>query len=323
MKKLPVIIDCDPGHDDAIALIAALASEKLEVLGVTAAAGNQTVDKTEKNARKVLEICARTDIPVAKGRGKPLWNPLSVAPEIHGDSGMDGPVLPEPSMPVCREPAAALMARLVEESPEPVALIVTGPCTNTAVFLLSYPHLWKKIAKISVMGGGAFEGNRTALAEFNIWTDPEAARIVLESGIPVEIYGLDVTHKALIYREEFALFREREGMVFQFLADLLDFFGGTYLEVRKFPGAPMHDSCAVIGLTNPELFTYVETDMSVETESPRSRGALTMDLRPAAGKKPSVCGKIALDVDREKFLQVLLGACETITRQRREKGYAS
>ena len=135
---------------------------------------------------------------MAKGRGKPLWNPLSVAPEIHGDSGMDGPVLPEPSMPVCREPAAALMARLVEESPEPVALIVTGPCTNTAVFLLSYPHLWKKIAKISVMGGGAFEGNRTALAEFNIWTDPEAARIVLESGIPVEIYGLDVTHKALM-----------------------------------------------------------------------------------------------------------------------------
>ncbi len=214
-------------------------------------------------------------------------------------------------------------SKLVEESPQPVALIVTGPCTNAAVFLLAYPHLHKKIAKISLMGGGAYLGNRTALAEFNIWTDPEAARIVMESGIPLEVYGLDVTHKAMIYRQEFSLFRQRKETVFQFLADLLDFFGGTYLEARHLPGAPMHDSCAVIGLTNPELFTYRETTISVETESARSRGALTMDLRPGAERQDSVCGKIALDVDREGFLKVLLRACETITRQRREKGYAS
>ena len=321
MKKIPVIMDCDPGHDDAIALIVALASEKLDVLAVTATAGNQTIEKTEKNARKVLEICGRSDIPVAKGRTAPLMQPLHVGKDIHGESGMDGPQLPDPKVEAVSENSAELIAKLAEESKDPITLIVTGPCTNIAVFLLAYPHLHHKIAKISLMGGGAFLGNRTSLAEFNIWADPEAARIVMDSGIPVEVYGLDVTHKALIYKEEFELFRQQEGAVPQLVAELLDFFSNSYLGERNMNGAPMHDSCAVMGVIHPEYFSYLDTNISVELESRISRAALTMDLRPSAeGPKT---GKIAMDVEREKFLQVILDSCQKLTDERRKKGYAS
>ncbi|MCI9307218.1 MAG: nucleoside hydrolase [Lachnospiraceae bacterium] len=323
MNKIPVIIDCDPGHDDAIALITALASDRLDVLGITAAAGNQTVDKTEKNARKILEICARTDIPVTKGRTAPLLQSLHVARDIHGESGMDGPVLPEPTFEPAKEPAEELIARLVEECETPVTLIITGTCTNIAVFLLAYPHLHRKIARISLMGGGAFLGNRTPLAEFNIWADPEAARIVMDSQIPLEVYGLDVTHKALIYQEEFELFRKEEGAIFQLVAGLLDFFSASYLNERKMNGGPIHDACAVMGVIYPELFTYRETHISVELESRESRGALTMDLRPKEKREKQANGKIALDVDRDKFLQLLLESCKILTAERRKKGYDS
>lgn len=323
MGKIPVIIDCDPGHDDAIALITALASERLDVLGVTAVAGNQTVEKTEKNARKILEICARTEIPVAKGRTAPLLQDLHVARDIHGESGMDGPTLPEPTFDLVKESAEELIAKLVEGSETPVTLIVTGTCTNIAIFLLAYPHLHHKIARISLMGGGVFLGNRTSLAEFNIWADPEAARIVMDSGIPLEVYGLDVTHKALIFKEEFELFRERDGAVFQLAADLLDFFSASYLGERKMEGSPIHDACAVMGVIYPELFSYRTTNISVELESRESRGALTMDLRSKEKREKPENGKIALDVDRKRFIQVLLDSCQKITDERRKKGYVS
>lgn len=314
MEKIPVIVDCDPGHDDAIALVTALASEQLQILGITAAPGNQTVEKTSENIRKILELCHREEIPVAKGRTAPLMQSLQVGKELHGETGMDGPILPPVRMKLSELTAAELMAELIEQSPRPVTLIVTGPCTNVAVLLLAYPHLRFKIEKISLMGGGAYIGNRSALAEFNIWNDPEAAKVVADSGIPLEVYGLDVTHKALIYQEEIEWFRKEKGEVFRFVTELLDFFAGSYLRERKFPGCPMHDSCAVIGVIRPDIFEYRSTPVSVELNSRYSRGALVLDLREnGSGEKN---GKIAMDVRREKVLELIFESCRLL----REKG---
>lgn len=312
MRKIPVIIDCDPGHDDAIALIMALASDRLSVKAVTASPGNQTVEKTSKNAMKVLELCGRTEIPVALGVHNPILGTLVVGKEMHGETGMDGPVLPEPSMVPSEKNAVELIAETLRNSGEKVTIVITGPFTNIAVFLLSYPELKEKIEKFSVMGGGVFIGNRSPYGEFNVWNDPEAAKIVFNSGIPVEMYGLDVTHKAIIYKEEFQLFRNKNDEINQFLADLLDFFSICYMGERKFPGCPMHDSCAVAGLIDPSLFVRYDAWVDVDTQGQYSRGACAVDLRPVEMREQPDNAKVAMEVDRERFLHLIMESCDKI-----------
>lgn len=314
MSKIPVIIDCDPGHDDAIALIMALASDRLDIRAVTASPGNQTVEKTANNAMKVLELCGRTEIPVALGACKPILGTLTVGKEMHGETGMDGPVLPEPSMVPCEKSAVRLIADILNKSEEKVTIIVTGPFTNIAIFLLAYPELKAKIEKFSVMGGGVFIGNRSPYGEFNVWNDPEAAKIIFNSGIPVEMYGLDVTHKAIIYKEEFQIFRNKKDPINQFLADLLDFFSICYMGERKFPGCPMHDSCAVAGLIDPSLFVRYDAQVDVDTQGQYSRGACVVDLRPEAEERHNNA-KVAMDVDRERFLRLITESCDMLAGQ--------
>lgn len=177
MSKIPVILDCDPGHDDAIAIIIACASDKLDVKAITTVGGNQTIEKTSTNALKVLEFIGK-DIAVAKGANSPIRRELEIAPEVHGDTGMDGPVLPDASTKVAKLSAVEMIAKVLKESDKKVTLIPTGPLTNIAIFLLAYPELKQKIERISLMGGAAIGGNWTPAAEFNILVDPEAAAIV-------------------------------------------------------------------------------------------------------------------------------------------------
>ena len=198
LKKRPVILDGDPGHDDAMAWMLAKASPELDILAVTSAAGNQTIEKTTYNARRVCALLG-IEAPIAMGRPGPLLTDPITAGNIHGQTGLDGPKLPEPSRPLAPMGAVELMAQTLRESPEPVTLIVTGPETNAAALLLAHPELKPKIAQISVMGGGIGYGNWTPAAEFNILVDPEAAQIVFQSGIPVNMAGLDVTEKALMH----------------------------------------------------------------------------------------------------------------------------
>ncbi|QTQ11186.1 nucleoside hydrolase [Treponema parvum] len=319
LKKTPIIFDCDPGHDDAIALILALSTECLDIKAITTVAGNSSIENTTSNALKILEKAGRNDIPVAKGASKPILAPFSAGVKVHGASGMDGPVLPEPETRPCSETAVELMGEIIEQSLEPVTLIVTGPCTNIAIFMSSYPHLIKKIERISMMGGGFQMGNRSSVGEFNIWQDPEAAQIVMKSGVPVEIYPLDVTHKALILKEEFDLFRNAENEISEFVAQLLDFFSVYYTGIARFGGCPMHDACAVAGIINPRMFTYKRCYAQVDIDGHYSRGGMDIDIRGDARRKKSCNGKVALDIDRKIFLTTLLKSCEILAAQKRKK----
>ncbi len=313
MKKIPLIHDCDPGHDDAIALLIALASDRIDLLGVTTVGGNSGLANTTENALKILELCRRTDIPVAAGRAQPLMRQLVDGSSVHGKSGMDGPVLPPPATKPMDMTAMEFIAETARKSADPLTLVATGPFSNIAAFLLAYPELKKKIERISVMGGGAFMGNRTALAEFNIWNDPEAAQIVLKSGIPVTVHGLDVTHKALILTEEFALFRARkDNPVAQFVADLLDFYAICYTGERKLPGCPMHDSCAIASLIDPSLFTILDAHIEIDLAGEATRGACSVDIRPRPRRTLPDNAAIALDVDRKRFLDLILWSVDTL-----------
>lgn len=196
---LPIILDCDPGHDDAIAMVLALASPELDVKAITASAGNQTPDKTLRNVLRMLTLLGRQDIPVAGGARKPLMRELIIAENVHGESGLDGPALPEPDFTPQACTAVELMAKTLRESPQPVTIVATGPQTNVALLLNSHPELHDKIARIVLMGGAMVLGNWQPAAEFNIYVDPEAAEIIFQSGIPVVMAGLDVTHRAQIH----------------------------------------------------------------------------------------------------------------------------
>lgn len=300
MNKRPIILDGDPGHDDAIAWLLANASPELEIVGVTTVCGNQTVEKVSYNARRVCTLLG-IRAPIAKGKRTPLVGPEMNAPSVHGESGLDGPPLPEPVMELEPCSSVSLMARLLKESEEPVTIVATGPLTNVGALLLSHPELKEKIREISFMGGGIQFGNWTPAAEFNILVDPEAAKIVLESGLPLIMNGLDVTEQALMLPEDFTAVRAVGGRVSQIVADWLEFFYSFHQKIG-YKGAPMHDPCAVAVLTHPELFTLKEMCVEVETQGEYCRGATVGHTR----KAPNV--RVNLAVDRKAFAQLLIQA---------------
>ncbi|MGH8911499.1 MAG: nucleoside hydrolase, partial [Acidimicrobiia bacterium] len=225
--SIPVLIDCDPGHDDAIAILLALASPELELLGITTVAGNTTLPKTTRNALKVLELTGRTDLPVAAGAERPLVRELVVAENVHGESGLDGPRLPEPQLRPVALHAVDFLAEQILGCADPVTLVPIGPLTNVALLIIRYPKVVSNLARIVSMGGAIGVGNTTPAAEFNIYVDPEAAHRVYRSGVPVTMIGLDVTHQALLNREHAGRLRS-QGAAGRFVAELLDFFISNY-----------------------------------------------------------------------------------------------
>ena len=301
---LPIILDCEPGHDDAIALVLALASPELDVKAVTSSAGNQTPDKTLRNVLRMLTLLKRTDIPVAGGAVKPLMRELIIADNVHGESGLDGPALPEPGFAPQNCTAVELMAKVLRKSAEPVTLVATGPQTNVSLLLNSHPELHAKIARIVIMGGAMGLGNWTPAAEFNIFVDPEAAEIVFQSGIPVVMAGLDVTHNAQIMAEDIERFRAINNPVARTVAELLDFFM-EYHKTEKwgFQGAPLHDPCTIAWLLKPEMFTTVERWVGVETQGKYTQGMTVVDFYNLTGKQPNAT--VMLDVDRQAFVDLL------------------
>ena len=301
---LPIILDCDPGHDDAIALVLALASPELEVKAVTSSAGNQTPDKTLRNVLRMLTLLKRSDIPVAGGAVKPLMRDLIIADNVHGETGLDGPALPEPDFAPQNCTAVELMANVLRESPEPVTLVATGPQTNVALLLNSHPELHAKIARIVIMGGAMGLGNWTPAAEFNIYVDPEAAEIVFQSGIPVVMAGLDVTHRAQIMADDIERFRAINNPVARTVAELLDFFM-EYHKTEKwgFQGAPLHDPCTIAWLLKPEIFTTARRWVGVETQGKYTQGMTVVDYYMLTGNEPNT--DIMLDIDRQAFVDLL------------------
>ncbi len=301
-QKIPVILDGDPGHDDAIAWTIAHASGKFHILAVTTAAGNQTLDKTTRNARQVCTLIGLR-APIARGCPHPLARDLMNAPSIHGESGLDGPTLPEPVMDVEPIGAVELMARVIRSCEEKVTIVSTGPLTNTAAFLLAHPELKQRIERISLMGGGLGFGNWTPAAEFNILVDPEAAKIVFESGVPILMAGLDVTEKALVFPEDFERIRSQGNPVSEIVWQWLEFFYRFHRSIG-YRGAPMHDPCAVMALIHPEFFTMRDYYVEIETGGEFCRGATVPDWYGITGRAPNAT--CLVDVDRKAFADELV-----------------
>lgn len=302
MNRMPVILDGDPGHDDAIAWMLAAVSPELEIRAVTTVAGNKDIENVTKNA---LSICSLfgIDAPVARGAHGPLVAAPVTAGNFHGETGLDGAELPPPGIRLSGYSAVELMARVLEQSGEPVTIIGTGAETNLAALLLWRPELKKKIRAFYIMGGGIETGNWVPAAEFNILVDPEAADIVFSSGIPVVMAGLDVTEKALVYPEDVERIRAAGSRVSAIVAGWLDFFGKTHAAMG-YKGWPLHDPCAVMALTHPELFDMRDACVRIETGGIYTRGRTLADFEAAE----SFNAKVLLSVDRRAFVDELVKA---------------
>ena len=297
----PIILDCDPGHDDAIALLLALGSPELELLGVTTTYGNQTLEKTTANALRVLELAGRADVPVASGADEPLERELVVAAHVHGESGLDGPTLPPPSAEPVSTDAVAWIADAIGRSSSPVTLVPTGPLTNIATYLRA--HGTGGIERIVLMGGAIAEGNMTPAAEFNIWADPEAAQIVFDAELDVAMIGLDVTHKAVTGPDVQTRLREA-GSVGVFVAELVDFFSVYHRQTYGWDGAPIHDAVAVAHALRPELVETKLRNVQVELESELCRGRTVVDLWLRTGRPANA--HVGVDLDTNAFFDLLV-----------------
>ncbi len=305
IKKRPVILDGDPGHDDAIAWVLAAASDEFDIKAITTVAGNQTLEKVTYNARRIAALL-HLDIEVAKGRNKPLCGDLIIAPNFHGETGLDGPVLPEPRNELSKLSAIEMMEKVLRESDEKVTIITTGAQTNIAALLLAHPELKDKIELISTMGGGLRNGNWTSGAEFNILVDPEAAYNVYHSGVPLQMCGLDVTERALVYPEDWQRIRELNNPVAEVVAGWFDFFF-IHVSSLGWKGATTHDPCAVLSILHPEIFTIKDYYVDIELSGKYCRGATIADYHNRLGNKPNC--RCVVDVDREKFVEYLVEAC--------------
>ncbi len=304
--KRKIIMDCDPGHDDAIALILAFSSDKLDVQGVTVSAGNQTLAKTLQNAKNILEFI-KVDVPVCAGASKPLFRDLEIAPSVHGESGLDGPELVQSQKPTHELRAVEFIRKTILELAvdEKITLVATGPLTNIGAFLTAYPELKSKVEEIVIMGGSVVGGNWSAGAEFNILVDPEAASIVFNSGLHIVMAGLDVTHKALIYKENIEEFRAMNSPVAVLVAELLDFFI-LFHEEQGFAGAPLHDPCAILYLIDPNLFITKDMWVDIEVDGEYTTGATVADQWGVLGKEANTTA--LLDLKHQQFIEAIQSA---------------
>lgn len=310
---IPVLIDCDPGQDDAIALLLALASPELEVLGVTTVAGNQTLDKVTANAIRVLELVGRDDVPVAAGADRPLVGELVVAADAHGETGLDGPDLPPPLGRRVEQHAVEFLAERILTCDRPVTLVPIGPLTNVALLIAERPEAAARIGRIVLMGGAIAEGNMTPSAEFNIWTDPEAAARVFASGIDLTMIGLDVTNRAVLTPEHAELLRG-QGQVGAAVAAMLDYYGEFYREAYDHGGCPVHDAVAVAHLIRPELVRTLDRHVEVEVAPGLCRGRTVVDMRRRI-VLPEPNAKVAVDIDVPGFVTLLLGRLAQLPAQ--------
>ena len=311
LEKIPVILDGDPGHDDAIAWVLANADKRLNILAVTTSCGNQTIEKTTHNARQICTLIG-LNAPIAKGAKKPMVRDVLTAGNIHGESGLDGAVLPVPDRELSELCAADLIANAVKSSDKKVTIIATGPLTNIATFLLCYEELKDRIEQISLMGGGIYTGNFSFAAEFNILVDPEAADIVFKSGIKIIMSGLDVTLKSLILPEDIKKIRSINNKVSDVVAAWLDFFLIFHME-KGYKSAPVHDAVAVISVIHKDILDIKEMFVEIDTKGEYCTGATIGDIRGIKDLKPNaqvVCG-----IDRKAFVNIIINAVKSYSKE--------
>ncbi|MFC7303902.1 nucleoside hydrolase [Streptomyces monticola] len=307
---LPVILDCDPGHDDAFAIMLAAAHPAIDLLAITTVAGNQTLAKTTLNARRVCTAAGIKGVPIAAGRDRALHGIAPVAAGIHGESGLDGPDFGEPVVPLDPRGALALTRDTLLAHPVPVTLVPTGPLTNVAALLLAHPELAPRIERIVLMGGSTERGNTTPAAEFNMFCDPEAADIVFSSGLPVTMVGLNASHQALATTEVVARFAALGTPLARICTDLLTFFADRYHQVFGFPVPPLHDPLTVAHLIAPQVVRTVPAAVAVELAGLHTRGATVVDLHGVTGRPPNA--DVAVEVDADAFWDLILDAVRAL-----------
>ena len=280
----------------------ACGAPELEVRAVTTVAGNVSLEKTTRNALRVLSLIGYVNVPVGAGAETPLARPLHTAEHIHGESGLDGPELPEPAFAPDERGAVRLIADVVEASAEPITLVPTGSLTNVASFLEEHPHLKDNVSRIVLMGGSVGLGNTTPAAEFNIYVDPEAASVVFRSGLPVTMVGLDVTREATAGPEEVRRLRDL-GRVGEVAAELVTFCAGAYRRVYPFGGLPVHDAVAVAAVVELGILKTCPMRVEIECQSELTRGETVCDVNGVWGKPPNA--EVGLELDREAFFEIL------------------
>ena len=305
---MKIIIDCDPGQDDAIAILLALASsDELEVLGITTVAGNVPLALTQRNARLMCELAGFKDMPVYAGCPRPILRPLVTAEHVHGKTGLDGVDFAEPTIPLQDQHGVDfIIDTLLVQLPATVTLCPLGPLTNIALAMIKEPKIIERIKEIVLMGGAIAQGNTTPAAEFNIYVDPHAARVVFEAGVKLTMIGLDVTHQALATEQRLAAIEALGTPVSETVVGLLDFFNRYDTKRYGIPGAPLHDPCVIAYLLNPELFSGKDCYVRIETDSEPSMGMTVVDWWNAL-KQPANTNVLD-SIDAEGFYRLLTGA---------------
>ena len=306
-----IILDCDPGHDDAVALLLAHGNPDVELLAVTTVVGNQTLGKVTRNALAVGTIAGITGVPFAAGCDRPLVRSIETAPDIHGESGMEGPDLPQPRIELDERHAVDLIIETVmSHEPGTVTLVPTAGLTNIALAARKEPRIVPRVREVVLMGGGYHVGNWSAVAEFNIKIDPEAAHIVFNESWPVVMVGLDLTHQALATPDVVERFAALDTAPGRFVVELMDFFAASYKDAQGFDAPPVHDPCAVAYVIDPSIVSTVKVPVDIELSGSLTLGMTVADFRAPA---PEDCTtSVAVKLDRERFWDLVVDAVRAI-----------
>jgi len=306
----PIIIDCDPGHDDVFAIWLAAGNPSIDLRAITTVSGNGYLEHTTTNARIACTVAGISDVPIAAGADRPLVREVRTAPHIHGENALGGPVLPEPTVPLDGRSAVQLIADTLAASEETVVLVPTGPLTNIALLLQEHPEVTAKIRSIVWMGGSTARGNRVPYAEFNAWADPEAADLVVRSGIPFTMVGLNITHQALITPQVIERVKAIGNETSAFGVELLEFFCSTYLASYRMAQGPLHDPVAVALVADPAVAETVFSRLDIETTGTETAGATSVDLLDQLRREPNAT--IAMTLDADRFWDLVVDAVATL-----------
>ena len=306
-----IILDCDPGHDDAVALLLAWGSPEIELAAVTTVMGNQTIEKVTRNALSVARVAGITGVPFARGSHRPLVRALQTAEDIHGSSGLDGPVLPEPTIELdARHAVDLIIDTIMASEPGEITLVPTGALTNIALAVRKEPRIVARVKQVVLMGGGFHVGNWSATSEFNIVIDPEAAHIVFNESWPLTMVGLDVTHEALATPKVAAAIAAVGTGPARFVGELLEFFAHSYKDQQGFDYPPVHDPCAVAFVIDPTVMEVRKVPLDVELTGTLTLGMTVADFRSPA---PDDCTtQVAMNLDHGKFWALVVDALERI-----------
>lgn len=314
-ERKKIILDSDPGHDDAVAILLAVGNPKIDLLGISTVGGNQTLEKVTYNARAVLEMAGRDDIPVYAGAPGPLLNEFETAAEVHGETGLDGVELPVPSRPLEQEHAVNwIIDTIMSNEPNTITLVPTGPLTNIALAAKLEPKIVERVKRIVLMGGGVYEANKTAVAEFNIATDPEAAKIVFDLPWDITMIGLDVTHQALCKPDVQRTLEQEGGKTGMFVSGLMDFFRQAYQANQDFVDPPVHDPCTVALIIDPSVVTVERRPVEVCIQQGPAYGQTITDMR--GPQDPKCHTQVGLGLDYDKFWNLVLDAVKNIEAAR-------